>query len=75
MRTQKKIRRLSTPPPPPEMKIFISISERKEFSAKTLPPVFLVAKPYSAEDQEEGMRSDAENFAKFFKSREEKSAF
>ena len=47
------------------MKIFIFISEREEFFAKTLFPEFLVSKPYSADDREEEARIEAENFVKF----------
>ena len=63
------------PPFHPEIKIFIFISERKEFSAKTLFLVFLVAKLYFPGDWKEGARSDAENFAKFLGLGVEKSAF
>ena len=53
MKAYKKIER-TIYPPPPEIEIFILISERKKFSAKTLPRVFLVAKPYLVGDWEEG---------------------
>ena len=59
IRAYKSIRR-PIYPPRPEIKIFIFISECKEFFAKILPPVFLVENPYLAGEREEQI---TENFS------------